>query len=448
MSASIDVIGLWGDYLFEGSLAGVPFWLVDSDDEGGRRVLRFLFPGQDIAVYQDLGQIDGEIVIAGLLIGDDYTDQADQLRTVFRSPGPWTLVHPWLGEMLVVQAGDKLPKIALKSEELRVARFSASFFPYSPPVPPAPDTLQDLLSSLDDVRDAAGGLLDAVLAPAALTVAAIGVVDGVAGTAIGAWNGLLAVVGAPIAVSAALAGTTAAAVASANALVQTAAAAPLAVLAAVGDLAFDVTYAGSVAAAFGGVSAAIAGTSTPEIPAAVAPGGATATPAAVDGRITANLILGAAAALTTASAAPATQRAVTLAAQALALADAVSAASDIPFESQQEAATWQQNLTAALSGTATQAALLAASQATAAGTLWRSLVAAQSALAADMTAAIGRLPAVITFTAPGPAPVWLIAQYLAGDTPSRVVPVYLDLVARNGIVNPGAPVPGPLEVLL
>lgn len=196
------------------------------------------------------------------------------------------------------------------------------------------------------------------------------------------------------------------------------------------------------------MSAAIAGTSTPEIPAAVAPGGSTATPAAVDGRITANLILGAAATMTAASTTPAAQQAVTLAAQALALADAVSAASDIAFESQQEAATWQQNLTTALSGAAMQAALLAATQATAAGTLWRSLVAAQSALAADMTATIGRLPAVVTFTPPGPAPVWLIAQYLAGDTPANVVPVYLDLVARNGIVNPAVPVPGPLEVLL
>ncbi len=427
MSGSIDIVGLYGDYLFEGSLGGVSFWLVDSEDEGGRRVLRFLFPGQDLAIYQDLGQVDGEIKISGLLIGDDYLNQYAQLRDAFRAPSPWTLVHPWLGDLLVVQAGDRLPKITLKSEELRVARFSASFFPFTQPEPPAPDTLQDLLDSLDDVRSAAGGLLGIVLAPAVLTVASIGIVDTVATTAIATWTGLLA---------------------PATALVATAAAAPVAALGTIEDLAFDATYAGNVAAAFAGISAAITDASTPQIPAAVAPGGSTATPTAVDGRITATLILAAAATMTAPSSAPATTQAMTLAAQTLALADAVSAASDIAFESQQEAATWQQNLNAALGAAATQAALLAATQATAAGTLWRSLVAAQSALAADMNATIGRLPAVIAFTPPVTAPIWLIAQYLAGDTPANVVPVYLDLVKRNGVVNPGAPQSGPLEVLL
>ena len=249
----------------------------------------------------------------------------------------------------------------------------------------------------------------------------------VANAAIATWTGLLA---------------------PATALVATAAAAPLAALGTIEDLAFDATYAGNVASLFGAVSAAIAGASTPQIPAAVAPGGSTATPVAVDGRITATLILAAAATMTAPSSAPAITQAVTLATQALALADAVSAASDIPFESQQEAATWQQNLNAAMGAAATQAALLAATQATAAGTLWRSLVAAQSALAADMNATIGRLPAVVTFTPPVTAPVWLIAQYLAGDTPARVLPVYLDLVSRNGIINPGVPQSGPLEVLL
>ena len=55
---------------------------------------------------------------------------------------------------------------------------------------------------------------------------------------------------------------------------------------------------------------------------------------------------------------------------------------------------------------------------------------------------------MVAFTPPVTAPVWLIAQYLAGDTPARVLPVYLDLVKRNGIINPGAPQSGPLEVLL
>ena len=156
--APIDVIGLYGEYLFEGSYGGVPFWLVNSDDEGGRRVLRFLFPGQDIAVYQDLGEIDGAIAITGFLIGDDYTAQAAALRAAFRSAGPLTLSHPWIGDMLAVQAGTA-PKITMAAAELRVARFTASFYPYTAPVLPAPDTYQAVQDAADAVQEAAAGLL-------------------------------------------------------------------------------------------------------------------------------------------------------------------------------------------------------------------------------------------------------------------------------------------------
>jgi hypothetical protein len=75
-------------------------------------------------------------------------------------------------------------------------------------------------------------------------------------------------------------------------------------------------------------------------------------------------------------------------------------------------------------------------------------VALQAALAADMTATIGRLPAVQTLTLAAPASLWLIAQYLVGDTPGLVLPTYLDLRARNDIINPAVPPPGPLEVLV
>jgi prophage DNA circulation protein len=424
---SIDIIGEFSEDLLAASIAGVQFWMVDADDEGGRRVLRFLFPDQDQAQFEDLGQIDGEINVTGLLIGDDYIDQAQNLRAAFRTPGPWTLFHPWQGELQVVQAGEKLPKISVKQEELRVARFTASFYLWDPPDPPSPDTYQDLSDSLDDITSSAEGLLAAVFAPIALTLAAVGLVENFADTAIGIWN---------------------TAVAGANATIGAAVAPPIATLGAIETLTTDETYPGNVAAAFSGVSGAIAQTSAPIIPAVVAPGGSTALPIAVDGRITATIILAAVTAIAALPTGQPSAPALSLAVQALALADAVRCASNITFDSQQEAATWQQTLTTALSATATQAASLAATQATAAGTLWRSLVAAQSSLAADMNATIGRLPAVTVFTPPQPAPVWLLAQYLAGDTPGSVLAVYLDLVKRNSIINPAVPQAGPLEVLL
>jgi len=428
MSGSIDIIGDFSEFLFEASIAGVPFWMIDSSDEGGRRVLRFLFPGQDIAQFQDLGEIDGAITINGLLIGDDYTAQADAMRAAYRTPGPWTLQHPWMGELQVMQA-EQQPRFSNTQEQYRVTRFSATFYPYTAPVPPVPDTLQALLDALDDIQTAAADVAAVVLAAAQLTVAVIAAVQSLASTVLGVWNTVLG---------------------AADAVITAAVAAPLALLAAIDDLAPNASYPANVAVAFGGVSAAIAGTSTPLIPAAVAPGGSLTPPAPQDGRTTANLILAALPSLVAPAQAPAAAQAMAAAAQAMAVAGAVQAASDITFTSQQEASTWQQTLYAAVGAAANTAALLVATPATASAgsALWRALVNAQSALASDMNAEIGRLPPVITFTPPAPAPAWLYAQYLAGDNPSQVPAVYLDLVRRNGIVNPGAPPPGPLEVLL
>ena len=64
-----------------------------------------------------------------------------------------------------------------------------------------------------------------------------------------------------------------------------------------------------------------------------------------------------------------------------------------------------------------------------------------------MNAAIGSLPAVTAFTPPPGVPVWVLAQYLAGDDPSRVIAAYRDLIARNDIYHPAVPPPGPFEVL-
>ena len=136
-----------------------------------------------------------------------------------------------------------------------------------------------------------------------------------------------------------------------------------------------------------------------------------------------------------------------VAAQATILADAVSVASDIPFESQQDARASQARISGGLAAAMAQAAAMARTNATTAGSLWRALRALDAAWAADMTATIGRLPVVATFTPPANVPLWIVAQYLAGDTPDRVIATHNDLRIRNRIANPAVPPSGPLEVL-
>jgi hypothetical protein len=50
-----------------------------------------------------------------------------------------------------------------------------------------------------------------------------------------------------------------------------------------------------------------------------------------------------------------------------------------------------------------------------------------------MAVRIGRLPEVLLLTVPAPAPAWVLAQHVAGDTPQAVVATLQDLLRRNGL---------------
>jgi prophage DNA circulation protein len=421
----MDILTLYQGLLLDASFGGRSFYMIDSRDQGGRRLLRFLFPGIDRAVYQDLGQDDGEIRIAGVMIGDDYQNQADLMRTAFQTQGPSTLVHPWLGVLLVELQGR--PEISFTQDEFRVARFEATFVRFFPRPSPPPDTLQQIIDAFTNLQAMARSLLAQVLSPVVATLVAIGYVESFVSNVKGIWLGLAADAADPL-VALDLAG-------------------PLAALDGIAGLPHDDNYPGAVCDALAAVTAAASAASIPSPPAVVAPGGSTTVPAAVDGRITTGMLLSGIAAIAATSAGPSIAPVVAVVAQSLALADAINCGSDIDFDSQQEAASWYGQLTAAVGVAATQAAALSATMPAFAGPVWRALIDTQSALAADLNAAVGRLPAVETLQLPQAVPVWLVAQYLAGDTPSRVLSTYLDLVQRNGIVHPGSGAGGALEVL-
>jgi prophage DNA circulation protein len=428
-----SIIGLYEELLLEGSYRGIGFAYVSSEDEPGRRILAFLFPGQDVTDFQDVGQWDGDIVVNGILSGDDYAHQADRLRTAFQTPGPATLVHPWLGTLQVELAPNRQPRIRFDHETLRICTFTLVVRRYTPRQPPAVDTLQALLDGLSDLRTQAYALLASVLAPVALTLSSVTQVEALAGEIFTTFSTLVQSVVNPD-VLGVLAG-------------------PLAALGTIGDLTPDDTYAGNVGAMLAAPSAAVAATSMPLIPAAVAPGGSVTTPTPVDAVTTTNLLLSAitATGATTLTSAPIVippGPSLILCAQTLILADAITTASDIAFDSAQGAVTWRDTIAAALDAAASAAAAQAPSYPAAAAILWQSLTRCRAAWMADMNALIGRLPSVATFTPPATVPIWLVAQYLSGDDPSTVVATYMDLVRRNDIFHPGIPPAGPLEILV
>ena len=427
MTTLIDLAGgFYADLMLDASIGGFPFSVINLKTEDGRRIQAVLFPGQDRKAFQDLGQLDGEIVFTGLMVGDDAVHQAERLRNVFQRVGTMTLDHPFFDTTIQVVA-TKAVAIEQDVKELRVARFTATVERWLPRDPPDVDTLQGILDALADLQTQVRSWLRSVLRPLGMVLAVIGFVDQLAQTVRGTWDTLAG--------------------AAANTSLKSILAPFTASLGLVNTLPIDSAYPDAVADRMAAPSAAVAAAGTPDKPAAVAPGGSLVTPDAVDPRVTTALLLSAAATMAPADT-TVPGSAVTLAAMAYALGDAVLAASDIPFQSQQDALSWQARLNLALDQAAGLAAQYAQTDPINAGPVWRALLALRAALAADMTATIGRLPAVKVFISPAAMPVWLLAMHLSGDTPDRLVAVYRDLLTRNDIAHPAFAPAGKLEVLL
>lgn len=425
--ALVDIATLATEFGLDASYRGIPFTMLNSRDAGGRRVATFLFPGSDLQVHHDLGQLEGDIVVNGIIVGDDYAQQATRLRHAFRVPSPATLSHPWLGEIPVVQAPSRPPEFQFDHEKLRVVTFTATFRRFGPLRPALMDTLTVLFSIVGDLRAAARSMLRRVLAPVSLVMGAVNQVTRIASEAATIFARAIVSVRDP-------------AVGIAGAL-------PIGLLKGIVGVPLDASYGDVVASRFAAPATAIAGASAPVLPAAVAPGGTTTRATPVDARITVTVILTVINALAAASTDPLARRQIALCAQVLMLAEAIQAAAGIIFDSQLDAIAWRDRIALALDDAATRAAALVPVQPTEAATLWRSVTATRAAWLSDMTATIGRLPAVRRVTPPGQVPVWVLAHHLVGDDPTRVLDVYHDIVRRNDIRHPALPPPGPLETL-
>lgn len=70
----------------------------------------------------------------------------------------------------------------------------------------------------------------------------------------------------------------------------------------------------------------------------------------------------------------------------------------------------------------------------------------QAAIVSDVNEVIGRLPDVLVFRSTRSLDAWLLALHVAGDTPSRIEEVYLDIVSRNDPHHPAAMEAGLIEV--
>lgn len=401
--------------LLPGSFRGITFHVPDASSDVGRRVVEYLFPGVDLAAYDDFGRAPGVISISGLIVGDDYRAQAKALEAAFETAGPATLIHPWLGPMTVIV--EEPAQIYFSDRELRVLRFTA--------------TLKRIASSASSILAGISGLSDAI---ASITAAATALAAGVSSI-------LSATRGKAVSRSYRVLSSTAAAV---TAPTGSARALPRIKAAIAATTPADPVALDSVVQTVTAVISEYA--ETPAVsPAASAVATEQATALALMG-----LGIGIAEQLTGAVAdAPAdADRALLLSAASQFLAATASQSTFADYASRQEAQAFRSRATVAIDALTDSLETFSGStfdvQST---TLRRAARDLQAALIADINETIGRLPAVIVFRNDRPLDAWLLAQHVFGDTPALIEAGYRDIVARNRPRHPSALPAGGVEVL-
>ncbi|MCW4589090.1 DNA circularization N-terminal domain-containing protein [Gluconacetobacter entanii] len=425
------------------SWRGVNFYMPNSREAAGRRVLQLYFPGRDDFRMQDFGQFDGPIQVRGILVGDDYVLRADRMRKALLAKGPATLIHPWWGALrcYLLQAG----QIEFSEYEVRLARFEATFV-RKPPASVSTGLFSGITDTLTNVLEQADALMDqcvltmrGLLSPAVVPLALASAVNSTINVATGVWNAV----------------TT-----SAPEPVQSATQTPLAALSA-GIVApadnADTTYADGVTDLLVNVPAAVAATVSTGTTAAIAPATQVAdgSQTSVDpAQATALLLDGAtqigtqAQALSVKSLAPADVLVIALVARVGTVAQALATQSAVTYVSQSDAIAGRNAVTGALDDLADDLTnVIAAGADVALGDLSGAIRDARTAVVADISSRLGRLPKVIAVPVPRQISAWLIAYAVAGDTPSDVASVWDDLVSRNNLTHPALAGPGSVDVL-
>ncbi len=114
----------WRDRLRTASFRGVEFFVDEVEGEHGRKLARHDYVLRDIPWHEDLGRKARGFRVDGYVLGEEYDEQLERLVRACEQPGPGTLVHPRLGEMLVVC---ETVRTRESRREGRIAIFSATF---------------------------------------------------------------------------------------------------------------------------------------------------------------------------------------------------------------------------------------------------------------------------------------------------------------------------------
>jgi prophage DNA circulation protein len=386
--------------LLPGLYRGISFFAPDTTTTAGRRIAEHLFPGTEYAAYDDMGIAPKTVTLYGLIVGDDYIAKGKALDAAFATPGPATLVHPWLGPMTVIL--EEPGEISFSAAELRVVRFSVTFkrLGFSAGA--------GVVSSLGGLATAFGALVTAASAIAAAASSRV-----ISATRTKASVRSHRVVTTAVSGLAAPSG-------SARALPRITAALPSSVST---PVEFDAAVLGL---------AAIIRTRKPTPAVSPARGAIIETDPTPASLVRIGLDLAAAIAAEIGDAPSAVDAALLTDASAQIVAALAEQAIAVEYDTRAAAISYRTEASAVI-GTITDAietisSDLLGSEVSAVRRALRSL---QTAIIVDVNETIGRLPELLVFSPGRAVDAFAVANHLAGSTPSKIETVYSDIVARN-----------------
>ncbi|MGC0155044.1 DNA circularization protein [Chromobacterium vaccinii] len=150
-----DALGLGGatfwDQLRPASYRGIPFAVLASDGEFGRRLAEHEYPNRDVLWVEDMGRRGRRINVIGFLVGDDVISQMQQMIAAAEQEGRGELVHPTLGT-LYVSLGPM--RVSERWDQGRYVELSMQFVESGDRE--FPDEQQDTSSWLSNLADEAG----------------------------------------------------------------------------------------------------------------------------------------------------------------------------------------------------------------------------------------------------------------------------------------------------
>jgi prophage DNA circulation protein len=114
----------WRDTLRPATFRGVGFKVGNSEMMGGRRTVSHEYPLRDEPFVEDMGRRARRYPVEGWIVGPDYHTARDALISALEKYGAGTLVHPYLGNKLVLVSGFRVRESA---EEGGMCRFAIDF---------------------------------------------------------------------------------------------------------------------------------------------------------------------------------------------------------------------------------------------------------------------------------------------------------------------------------